>query len=100
VRLFSPLLPCDFCLLSSDLCLPFPDFCLPLFERERSVISKHINNIFKKGELVQDSVCANFAHTAEDGKTYQTRYYNLDVIISVGYRAPLNSILHGLDMIF
>ena len=57
-----------------------------LFERERSVISKHINNIFKEGELVQDSVCAKFAHTAEDGKTYQTRYYNLDVIISVGYR--------------
>jgi virulence RhuM family protein len=57
-----------------------------LFERERSVITKHINNIFKEGELVRNSVCANFAHTAEDGKTYQTRYFSLDVIISVGYR--------------
>lgn len=57
-----------------------------LFERERSVITKHINNIFKEDELVRESVCANFAHTAEDGKTYQTRYFNLDVIISVGYR--------------
>ena len=46
-----------------------------LFERERSVVSKHINNIFKEGELIPDSVCANFAHTAEDGKTYQTRYF-------------------------
>ena len=53
-----------------------------LFERERSVITKHINNIFKEGELVRKSVCAKFAHTAEDGKTYQTRYFNLDVIIS------------------
>jgi hypothetical protein len=57
-----------------------------LFERERSVITKHINNIFKEGELTRDAVSANFAHTAEDGKTYQTRYFNLDVIISVGYR--------------
>lgn len=57
-----------------------------LFQRERSVITKHINNIFEEGELPQDSVCANFAHTAADGKTYQVDYYNLDVIISVGYR--------------
>ena len=54
-----------------------------LFERERSVITKHINNIFKEGELVRDSVCANFAHTAEDGESYQTKYFNPDVIISV-----------------
>jgi hypothetical protein len=57
-----------------------------LFKRERSVITKHVNNIFKEGELTRDSVSANFAHTAEDGKTYPTRYFNLDVIISVGYR--------------
>jgi hypothetical protein len=57
-----------------------------LFNRDRTVITKHINNIFKEGELVHDSVCAKFAHTAEDGKTYQVDFYNLDVIISVGYR--------------
>jgi prophage maintenance system killer protein len=57
-----------------------------LFETERSVISKHINNIFRTEELEQNSVCAKFAHTADDGKTYQTIYYNLDVIIAVGYR--------------
>lgn len=57
-----------------------------LFQRERSVITKHIRNIFEEGELMENSVCANYAHTAADGKTYQTVYYNLDVIISVGYR--------------
>lgn len=57
-----------------------------LFGRERSVITKHINNVFKEGELDRDSVCAKFARTAEDGKTYQIQHYNLDVIISVGYR--------------
>jgi prophage maintenance system killer protein len=57
-----------------------------LFGRERSVITKHINNIFKEGELVRDEVCAKNAHTANDGKTYQTKHFNLDVVISVGYR--------------
>ena len=57
-----------------------------LFGRERSVITKHINNVFNEGELERNSVCAKFAHTAADGKTYQVDYYNLDVIISVGYR--------------
>jgi prophage maintenance system killer protein len=57
-----------------------------LFETERSVITKHLRNIFKSGELVQDSVCANFALTAADGKAYLTAFYNLDAIISVGYR--------------
>jgi prophage maintenance system killer protein/plasmid maintenance system antidote protein VapI len=57
-----------------------------LFDIERSVITKHINNIFKQKELEKESVCANFAHTAEDGKIYQTTFYNLDVIIAVGYR--------------
>lgn len=50
-----------------------------LFQRERSVITKHIRNIFEEGELVEQAVCANFAHTAADGKTYETAHYNLDV---------------------
>ncbi len=53
-----------------------------LFKRDRTVISKHLKNIFKEGELNKNSVCANFAHTASDGKTYQVTHYNLDVIIS------------------
>lgn len=57
-----------------------------LFERDRSVISKHIKNIFLEGELLEESVCAFFAHTANDGKIYNVKYYNLDVVISVGYR--------------
>lgn len=57
-----------------------------LFGRERSVITKHVRNVFRDGELNQEAVRAFFAQTAADGKTYQTEYYNLDVIISVGYR--------------
>ncbi|HEX2531402.1 MAG TPA: virulence protein RhuM/Fic/DOC family protein [Burkholderiaceae bacterium] len=57
-----------------------------LFGRERSVITKHLRNVFAEGELEANSVCAKFAHTASDGKTYQVEHYNLDVIISVGYR--------------
>ena len=57
-----------------------------LFGRDQSVIARHISNIFKEGELERDSVCAKFAYTASDGKTYQVAFYNLDVIISVGYR--------------
>lgn len=57
-----------------------------LFERDRSVIGKHIKKIFDEGELLKDSVWANFAHTAADGKVYNVDYYNLDMIISVGYR--------------
>jgi hypothetical protein len=57
-----------------------------LFERDQSVISRHIRNIFKDGELNKDSVYANFAYTATDGKVYDVEHYNLDVIISVGYR--------------
>lgn len=57
-----------------------------LFEKDRTVITKHINNVFKEKELKKKSVCANFAHTAKDGKIYKVIYYNLDVIISVGYR--------------
>ncbi len=57
-----------------------------LFNRDIKTIGKHINNTFNEGELDKSSVVAKFATTAEDGKTYQVEYYNLDVIISVGYR--------------
>ena len=57
-----------------------------LFQRERSVIGKHVRNIFKEGELEKESVWAKFAYTATDGKVYNVDYYNLDVIISFGYR--------------
>ena len=57
-----------------------------LFQRDRSVIGKHVRNIFKEGELSKESVWAKFAYTAADGKVYDVDYYNLDVIISVGYR--------------
>ncbi len=57
-----------------------------LFQRDKSVVSRHINNIFNESELNENSVVAFFATTAADGKTYNVKYYNLDVIISVGYR--------------
>ena len=57
-----------------------------LFNKGRTTVTEHIQNIFKEGELDENSVCRKFRHTAEDGKTYDTNYYNLDVIISVGYR--------------
>lgn len=57
-----------------------------LFERDVKTIGKHINKVFLDGELEKHSVVANFATTASDGKTYNVDYYNLDVIISVGYR--------------
>jgi hypothetical protein len=57
-----------------------------LFQRDKSVISRHIKNIFTEGELDEGSVVAKNATTAADGKIYQVDYHNLDVIISVGYR--------------
>jgi len=57
-----------------------------VFQVERSVITKHIRNILKDKELNANSVCANFAHTADDGKTYNVQFYNLDIILAVGYR--------------
>ncbi len=57
-----------------------------LFERDKSVISRHLHNVFKTKELNKISVVANFATTAADGKTYDVEYFNLDAIISVGYR--------------
>lgn len=57
-----------------------------LFGVDRTVITKHLKNIFETGELYEESVCAKFAHTATDGKKYNTAFYSLDAIISVGYR--------------
>lgn len=57
-----------------------------LFQKSKATISEHIRNVFKEGELNEDSVVRNFRTTAADGKSYDVRYYNLDVIISVGYR--------------
>ena len=57
-----------------------------LFDRDKSVISRHISNVFREGELDRSSVVAKNATTASDGKIYQVEYFNLDVIISVGYR--------------
>ena len=57
-----------------------------LFGTKRPAITKHLNNIFKSGELSKNSVSSILEHTASDGKIYKTRFYNLDIIISVGYR--------------
>jgi len=57
-----------------------------LFDKDKRTISEHIQNIFKEGELFEESVIRKFRTTASDGKNYQVNYYNLDVIISVGYR--------------
>ena len=57
-----------------------------LFDKNRKTITEHIQNVFKEGELDENSVCRKFQHTAEDGKIYDVNFYNLDVIISVGYR--------------
>lgn len=57
-----------------------------LFDKDRKTITEHIQNVFKEGELVKNSVYRKFQHTAEDGKTYSVSFYNLDVIISIGYR--------------
>lgn len=57
-----------------------------VFARDKSVISRHLRNIFREGELLREAVVAKNATTAADGKTYQVEYYNLDAILSVGYR--------------
>ena len=61
-----------------------------LFDKSRNTITEHLQNIFKEGELEEEAVCRKFRHTASDEKSYNTKYYNLDAIISVGYR--VNSI--------
>jgi len=72
--------------LSNDTVWLTLDQMAELFQRNKSTISRHVKNIFESGELQPNSVVANFATTAYDGKNYQVAYYNLDVIISVGYR--------------
>ena len=57
-----------------------------LFDVDRSVVAKHLKNIFASGELSEEAVCAKFAQTADDGKTYQYKFYSLSAIIAVGYR--------------
>ncbi|MBR4618660.1 MAG: virulence protein RhuM/Fic/DOC family protein [Bacilli bacterium] len=57
-----------------------------LFEKDRKTITRHIQNIYKDGELEQKTVCSFFEHTGADGKKYKVQFYNLDMIISVGYR--------------
>ena len=57
-----------------------------LFDKNKRTISEHISNLFKEGELIENAVVRKFRTTAADGKSYQVEYYNLDVIISVGYR--------------
>lgn len=57
-----------------------------LFDVDRSVVTKHLKNIFESGELDENAVCAKFAQTADDGKTYQYKFYSLSAIIAVGYR--------------
>ena len=57
-----------------------------LFDKGRSTITEHLKNIFESGDLDEKAVCRDFRHTAEDGKDYTTRFYNLDAIIAVGFR--------------
>jgi len=57
-----------------------------LFQKDVRTINEHIQNVFEEGELPSDSVIRKFRITAADGKTYETQHYNLDVVISVGYR--------------
>lgn len=63
------------------------DAIAALFDKGRSTITEHLQNIFQSQELQEDSVCRKFRRTAADGKDYATKYYNLDAVISVGYRA-------------
>lgn len=65
-----------------------------LFGVDRTVVTKHLKNIFETNELKQNSVSAKIAHTAADGKTYPTQFYNLDAIISVGYRVNSTQATH------
>ena len=62
------------------------DAIAKLFDKGRSTITEHLKHIFDEGELEENSVCRNFRHTGSDGKQYNTKFYGLDAIISVGYR--------------
>ena len=57
-----------------------------LFGKDRRTITRHIQNVYKDNELEQDSVCSFFVHTGSDGKNYKVQFYNLDMILAVGYR--------------
>ncbi len=72
--------------LENDMVWLTQDMMSDLFLRDKSTISRHIKNIFQEKELLEESVVAKFATTVSDGKIYQVDYYNLDVVISVGYR--------------
>ena len=63
-----------------------------LFNKDVSGIGRHIKNVLEKDELEKESVCANFAYTAADGKTYLTKFYNLEMIVSVGNRVKYSNI--------
>ncbi len=65
-----------------------------VFGTKRPAITKHLNNIFNSGELERRSVCSILEHTAADGKTYKTQFYNLDAILSVGYRVNSKQATH------
>jgi len=65
-----------------------------LFGVQRPAVTKHLKNIFASGELIESSVSSILEHTAEDGKSYQTKFYNLDAIISVGYRVNSTQATH------
>ena len=72
--------------LEAETVLLTEDQMAELFGRERSVITKHLRNVFREAELDKMAVRAKFAHTAPDGKKYQTQFYSLDAILSVGCR--------------
>mgnify|MGYP005838643373 CR=1 FL=1 len=63
------------------------DMIATLYEKGRTTITEHLRNIFDEGELDEDSVCRKFRRTASDGKEYNTKFYNLEAVIAVGFRA-------------
>ena len=71
-----------------------------LFQRNKSTISRHVKNVLEDGELEEKSVVAFFATTATDSKTYSVAYYNLDMIISVGYYSKISSVAEKIHHIF
>lgn len=71
---------------SADMLWATQEQIADIFDVQRPAITKHIRNILKDKELNVNSVCAKMEHTAKDGKTYQVQFYNLDVILAVGYR--------------
>ena len=70
-----------------------------LFGKDRRTIIRHIQNIYKDEKLSENEVCSFFEHTAEDGKKYNVQYYNLDMIISIGYRANSKQGISSVNII-